>query len=93
MTLILCLVQIGQTPLYTACSNGHDNIVQALLDHGVQVDIPDKVSDISCIHVKLCKKTEIDEATLVRQEINKNDVHVLSCCSAMTSIVEYQYNI
>ena len=93
MTLILCLAQFGQTPLHEACTNGHDKIVQALLDHGVQVDIPYKVSDISCIHVKLCNKTEIDEAALVTQEINKNDVHVLSCCSAMTSIVEYQYTI
>ena len=84
MTLILYFIQIGQTPLYTACTNGHDKVVQALLDHGVQVDIPDKVSDISCIHVKLCNKTEVDEATLVTQEINKNDVHVLSCCSAKT---------
>ena len=71
MTLILYLAQFGQTPLYIACDNGHDKVVQALLDHGVQVDIPDKVSDISCIHVKLCNKTEIDEATLVTQEINK----------------------
>ena len=93
MTLILCLAQFGQTLLYKACANGHDKVVQALLDQGVQVDILDKVSDTSCIHVKLCNKTEIDEATLVRQEIKKNDVHVLSCCSAMTSIVEYQYNI
>ena len=93
MTLILYFIQSGQTPLYIAFTNGHDKIVQALLDHGVQVDIPDKVSDISCIHVKLGNKTEIDGATLVTQEINKNDVHVLSCCSAMTSIVEYQYNI
>ena len=93
MILILYFIQSGQTPLYTACSNGHDKVVQALLDHGVQVNIPDKVSDISCIHVKLCNKTEIDEAPLVTQEINKNDVHVLSCCSALTSIVEYQYNI
>ena len=93
MILILYFIQSGQTSLYKACANGHDKVVQALLDHGVQVDIPDEVSDISCIHVKLCNKTEIDEATLVRQEINKNDVHVLSCCSAMTSIVEYQYNI
>ena len=93
MTLILYLAQFGQTPLYKACDNGHDKVVQALLDHGVQVDIPEKVSDISCIHVNVCNKTEIDEATLVTQEINKNDVHVLSCCSAMTSIVEYQYNI
>ena len=93
MTLILYFIQSGQTSLYIACANGHDRVVQALLDHGVEVDIPEEVSDISCIHVKLCNKTEIDEATLVRQEINKNDVHVLSCCSAMTSIVEYQYNI
>ena len=93
MTLILYFIQSGQTPLYIACANAHDRVVQALLDHGVEVDIPKEVSDISCIHVKLCNKTEIDEATLVRQEINKNDVHVLSCCSAMTSIVEYQYNI
>ena len=51
MTLILYFIQRGQTPLYIACANGHDKVVQALLDHGVQVDIPDKVSDISCIHV------------------------------------------
>ena len=51
MTLILYLVQYGRTPLYIACSNGHDKVVQALLDHGVQVDVLDKVSDISWIHV------------------------------------------
>ena len=67
--------------MYIACANGHDKVVQALLDHGVQVDIPDKVSDISCIHVKLCNKTEIDEAALVTQEINKNDVYILSLFS------------
>ena len=62
MILILYFIQFGQTPLYIACAIGHDKIVQALLDHGVQVDIPDKVSDISYIHVNLCNKTEIDEA-------------------------------
>ena len=51
MTLILYFIQRGQTPLYIACANGHDKVVQALLDHGVQVDIADMVSDISCIHV------------------------------------------
>ena len=34
------------TPLYVACDTGHDKIVQLLLDHGVQVDIADEVSDI-----------------------------------------------
>ena len=51
MRLILYFIQSGQTPLYIACSNGHNKVIQALLDHGVQVDISDKVSDISCIHV------------------------------------------
>ena len=54
MTLILYLVQNGWTPLYTACFNGYDKVVEVLLDHGVQVDVPDKVSDISCSLVKLC---------------------------------------
>ena len=54
------------TPLYVACYTGHDKIVQLLLDHGVQVDIPEQVSDISCIHiVKLCNTTKINKATLV----------------------------
>ena len=81
MRLILCLLQIGQTPLYTACSNGHDKIVQALLDHGVQVDVQDEVSDISCIHVKLCNTTEFNEATLVKQENNKTNIYILSLFS------------
>ena len=41
------------TPLYIACDKGHDKVAQLLLNHGVKVDIPDKVSDISCIDVKL----------------------------------------
>ena len=72
MTLILCLVQFGETPLYTACSNGHDEVVQALLNHGVQVDVQNEVSDISCIYVKLCNTAEVNKATLVTQEINKD---------------------
>ena len=38
------------TPLFIACYNGHDKVVQILLDHGVQVNVPDKVSDISCFY-------------------------------------------
>ena len=49
MTLILYLVKDGKTPLYIACYRGHDKVVQVLLEHGVKVDVPDKVSDISCI--------------------------------------------
>ena len=62
---MLYLLQNGQTPIHIACLKGHDKVVEALLDHGVQVDVPDKVSDISCIHVKLCNTTEVNEATLV----------------------------
>ena len=40
-------------PLHIAWHKGHDKVVQLLLNHGVKVDIPDKVSDISCIDVKL----------------------------------------
>ena len=46
MTLILYLVKDGKTPLYIACDRGHDKVVQVFLDHGVEVDVPDKVSDI-----------------------------------------------
>ena len=57
------------TPLYVACDTGHDNVVKLLLDHGVQVDVQAKVSDISCIHVvKLCNTTKINKATLVTNE-------------------------
>ena len=47
-----------------ACYNGNDQVVQLLLEHGVKVDVPDEVSDISCIHVKLYNKTEVNEGTL-----------------------------
>ena len=46
MTLILYLVKDGKTPLYIACYHGCDKVIQVLLDHGVKVDVPDKVSDI-----------------------------------------------
>ena len=40
------------TPLYIACYNGRDKVVQVFLDHGVQVDVTDKVSDILCLSIK-----------------------------------------
>ena len=59
MTLIIYFIQSGQTPLYIACANGHDKVVQALLIHGVQVDVQDEVSDISCIHVSYVTKQKL----------------------------------
>ena len=71
MTSILYFVKNGRTSLNTACYYGHDKVVQALLDHGVQVDVPNKVSDISCSLVKLCNTTEVNEATLSHMKLTK----------------------
>ena len=75
--------------MYIACYRGHDKVVQVLLDHSVQVDIQDKVSDISCIHVKLYDTTEVNKATLSHKKLTK----MMSMCSAITTIMKYQYNI
>ena len=53
------------TPFHTACSNGHDKVVQVLLDHGVQVDVQDKVNNISCVYYMFSSTTEINNVTLV----------------------------
>ena len=53
------------TPLYIACANSHDEVVQVLLDHGAQVDVLDKVSDISCIHVMLYKYLHVHELCII----------------------------
>ena len=71
MTLILYLVKDGKTPLYIACYRGHDKVVQVLLEHGVEMDVPDEVSDISCTHVKLCNTTKVNEATLWHRKLTK----------------------
>ena len=47
------LFRMPRLHLYIACEHNYNKVVQVLLDHGVQMNIPNKVSDISCIHVKL----------------------------------------
>ena len=59
INIMLYDIQFCRSPLYAACSNGHDKIVQLLLKHGIQVDILEQVSYIPCIHVKLCSTTEV----------------------------------
>ena len=51
--------------MYIACYNGHDKVVKVFLDHGVQVNVPDKVSNILCIHVKLYKYWHVNVLNIV----------------------------
>ena len=37
-------LQDGNTPLIVASQEGHKDIVEVLLNHGAEVDLPDKVS-------------------------------------------------
>ena len=37
-------LQTGNTPLILASREGHKDIVEVLLNHGAEVDLPDKVS-------------------------------------------------
>ena len=39
----LSIIQYGASPLYMACQEGHDNVVQLLLDGGARIDLPAKV--------------------------------------------------
>ena len=76
--------------MYIACYKGHDKVVQVLLDHGAKADVPDKVSNISCIHVKLCNTTEINEATLSQRKLTKKCL-CIAICSAIDAVMVYSY--
>ena len=84
MTIILYVVKDGKTPLYIACYNGHDKVVQVLLDHGVEVDVLDKVSEI---HVKICRTKEVNEFTS-KSKVTK--ISMYCHCSAMVVMTVYQ---
>ena len=51
--------------MYIACYNGHDEVVNVFLDHGVNMDAPDKVSDISCIHIKVYKYRHVNVSNII----------------------------
>ena len=44
--------QDGTSPLYIASQNGHDRIVEMLLQAGATVDLQDKVKD--CYYLFIC---------------------------------------
>ena len=45
-------LQDGVTPLILASQKGHKDIVEVLLNHGAEVDLPDKVSVcVSCSYL------------------------------------------
>ena len=39
----LSMIQQSVSPLYVASQNGHDDVVQLLLDGGARIDLPAKV--------------------------------------------------
>ena len=41
-------LQDGNTPLILASQKGHKDIVEVLLNHGAEVDLPNKVSVYMC---------------------------------------------
>ena len=50
--VLLHSLQDGDTPLIHASHDGHKGIVEVLLNHGAEVDLPDQVSVcVSCSYL------------------------------------------
>lgn len=65
----------GRTPLYTACEQGHFDIVKQFLDHGADVNQPE---DLMPLHIA-CEKGYLKIVQLLIEngaEINQEDVEI-----------------
>jgi hypothetical protein len=65
----------GRTPLYTACEQGHFDIVKQFLDHGVDVNQPENLMPL---HIA-CEKGYLKIVQLLIEhgaEINQEDVEI-----------------
>ncbi len=58
---LTCFVQVQQTPLYLASTNGHESLVAMLLSEGVNIEAADKVHKYS--YVKQCAMHELYSAS------------------------------
>lgn len=71
------------TSLHITYYKGHDEVVQVFLGHGAQVDVPDKVSNMSCIQYKLCKHCHVHVLNIV--DVFTMEVKIISlfsyCCN------------
>ena len=63
--------------MHLACSNGHDKVVQVLLDHGVQVDVQDKVNNISCVYFKWITQQKL--IMLLWSNNRKTQMNLIMC--------------
>ena len=81
------------TQIGTMGYNGHDKVVQVFLDHDVQVDVSDKVSNISCNLFKLCKHWYVHVLDIINvYTMEVKTVSMYCHCSAIVVIMVYQYN-